>query len=70
LLDTNKKIPVLPVAVFLVVIAGGFDEFHQAFVPERNVDGWDLLADFCGGLFAAFVTHRFMNKGHSNHVST
>jgi VanZ family protein len=52
LIDTNKKIPVLILTVFLVVIAGVFDEFHQAFVPGRNADAWDLLADFCGGLLA------------------
>jgi len=49
LLDAYKRIPVLPLAVFLVVIAGLFDEFHQAFVPGRNTDAWDLLADFLGG---------------------
>lgn len=55
IIDIYKKIPVLPLAVFLVVIAGVFDEFHQAFVPERNANGWDLLADFCGGLFATLL---------------
>ena len=49
LIDTYKKIPVLPITVVLVLLAGVFDEFHQSFVPERNVDGWDLFADFLGG---------------------
>jgi VanZ family protein len=39
----------LPLTVLLVVIAGLSDEFHQAFVPLRNSDAWDLVADFCGG---------------------
>jgi hypothetical protein len=54
-IDTYKKIPVLTITVFLVLLAGIFDEFHQAFVPLRNVDGWDLLADFCGGLIATLL---------------
>lgn len=68
LIDAYKKIPVLPLAVFLVVIAGGFDEFHQAFVPERNANGWDLLADFCGGLFATVTISRFVKKKDFNHA--
>jgi VanZ family protein len=55
LVNTYKKIPVLILTVLLVVIAGLFDEFHQAFVPLRNSDVWDLLADFCGGLFATLL---------------
>ncbi len=49
LINHYKKIPVLPLVVCLVVLAGLFDEAHQAFVPGRNSDSWDLLADFCGG---------------------
>jgi VanZ family protein len=45
-----------------------FDEFHQSFVPLRNVDGWDLLADFCGGLMAIFAIRRFVNKQNISHV--
>ena len=64
LIDTYKKIPVLPLAVFLVVIAGLFDEFHQAFVPGRNTDAWDLLADFCGGLLATGLA--FFRQEHKD----
>lgn len=68
IIDTYKKIPVLPLAVFLVVIAGVFDESHQALVPERNANGWDLVADFCGGLFATIAIQRFAKKREINHA--
>ncbi|TAK65317.1 VanZ family protein [Methylobacter sp.] len=68
IIDIYKKIPVLPLAVFLVVIAGVFDEFHQAFVPGRNANGWDLLADFCGGLFSTFAIQCFAKNREINHA--
>jgi VanZ like family len=68
LIDSYKKIPVVLLTVFLVVLAGVFDEFHQAFVPGRNANGWDLLADFCGGLFATFVISPFVKKREINHA--
>ncbi|MFA5983163.1 MAG: VanZ family protein [Methylococcaceae bacterium] len=57
-----KKISSLSLAVFLVVLAGLSDEIHQAFVPERNADAWDLFADFCGGLFSILFIQCFLNK--------
>lgn len=68
LIDAYKKIPVLPLAVLLVVIAGLFDEFHQAFVPARNSDAFDLLADFCGGLFSTVIIQRYLSIRRSYHV--
>ena len=43
-------------AVMAVVIAslyGASDEFHQHFVPDRTMDGYDLLADTAGAAAAA-----------------
>ena len=68
LIGAYKKIPVLPLAVFFVVIAGLFDEFHQAFVPGRNTDAWDLLADFCGGLFFTVIIQCYLGNRRSYHV--
>jgi VanZ family protein len=39
----------------LVLAYGMTDEFHQAFVPGRQVSGWDVLADGFGGLLATLV---------------
>lgn len=42
-------------AVVFAVLYGLSDEVHQAFVPERTADIWDLVADalgaFAGGAF-------------------
>jgi VanZ family protein len=37
-------------AVVLVVIYGGLDEFHQHFIPGRTADIHDLMADAVGGM--------------------
>lgn len=38
------------VTLGLVLLYGALDELHQLHVPHRDVDGWDLVADFGGGL--------------------
>jgi len=30
-------------------IYGATDEWHQSYIPGRYSDGWDWLADMCGG---------------------
>jgi VanZ family protein len=46
------------VALFAVVIAtlyGVTDEMHQAFVPGRTADAWDVLKDMAGAAAAALA---------------
>ena len=41
------------------------DEFHQSFVPGRDADPWDVLADFIGiaiGLMSIFAFQRWIKK--------
>lgn len=45
-------------AVLIVVLYGISDEFHQSFVPGRDVSAWDLLADALGGMFGAWLIYR------------
>lgn len=55
-------------AFVLTVVYGALDEFHQSFVPGRDADVNDLLADTCGALLAAaayFILHR-RRKCHSD----
>jgi len=47
-------------AVVLVVIYGGLDEFHQYFVPGRTADIHDLMADAVGGLLGAGLLYYFI----------
>jgi VanZ family protein len=48
-------------AIALTVIYGALDEYHQSFVPGRDADVYDLVADTCGALLAAtgfYIIHR------------
>ena len=51
-------------ALLLAIIAsatyGLTDELHQAFVPLREADGWDLLTDAIGAAIAAWPWHRIV----------
>ena len=42
-------------SVLLSGLYGISDEFHQSFVPYRDADAMDALADFIGGAFGAGV---------------
>lgn len=61
----HKKIAVKTtalVACFSLLYAIS-DEFHQSFVPGRNADPWDVLADFAGivvGLMVIFALQRWI----------
>ena len=43
------------VAVLLTTLYGASDEFHQWFVPPREMDARDLVADFTGASIAAMA---------------
>lgn len=50
-------------AILLATLFGVSDEFHQAFVPQREVSFGDLCADFLGasaGAFSVFVLLRII----------
>lgn len=59
----------LAARVFAFCVAYGVsDEFHQAFVPGRHPDAWDVLKDAIGtllglGLFAAWP-RRLADEGY------
>ena len=40
-------------AAFATVLWGALDEIHQAYVPGRNSDTGDLIADAVGAVFGA-----------------
>lgn len=42
--------------IALTTAYGAFDEWRQSFTPGRSVEGLDLLADFLGGCFGAYLT--------------
>jgi VanZ family protein len=44
-------------AFALTILYGGFDEFHQAFVPHRSVEWLDWLADVMGAAASFLACH-------------
>jgi VanZ family protein len=51
----------LSISLVFTASYGALDEFHQLFVPGREADVYDFLADFVGGCICAvalFVVHR------------
>ena len=71
-------------AAMMLTLAGVFlygisDEFHQSFVPGREVSAMDVLADMCGGIFAVLIFrycqlrqpfHRLIKLGGKKGVSS
>jgi VanZ family protein len=51
----GKRPWALPAALVLTVLYALSDEVHQAFVPGRNPDAFDLLCDGIGALLGLFV---------------
>ncbi len=50
----------LNIAILAVVVAalyGVSDEFHQSFVPSRDPDVWDVVADAIGAAVSAGVLY-------------
>lgn len=43
---------VYSLVLFLVVLYGISDEFHQSFIPGRQPDLFDIVADMAGGIVA------------------
>jgi len=49
-------------AVFITTAYGALDEFHQSFVPGRDSDIFDLLADAGGACLAWAVWYVWVRK--------
>jgi VanZ family protein len=59
-----KKYPVY-YAVVITGIYGITDELHQLFVPNRNCDFYDWLADFSGGVIMGLIIKYYLQKKFS-----
>lgn len=50
----------LAVTAFLFASLYGIgDEWHQSFVPQRDADAWDWVADNVGGMCAALTLYLY-----------
>ena len=53
--QTNETTRSLSLALICVIAFGISDEVHQWFVPHRQADFWDLVADTFGAAFLILV---------------
>jgi hypothetical protein len=51
----SKTTVILPAVMALSLLLGGLDEFHQAFVPGRQVSLGDVIADVLGATVGAVL---------------
>lgn len=49
-------------AILLVLLVAGLDEFNQSFNPERTASPVDTLIDLSGGVAATLVYHLFTRR--------
>lgn len=47
---------------FLAVLYGASDEFHQYFVPTRECDFYDWVADAAGATLGAWMAMKFRSE--------
>jgi len=69
---TNHRMDSISLAIICAVAFGLSDELHQWFVPHRQADIWDLLADTIGaaGFILAWVlVTKAYNLRHPHHDS-
>lgn len=51
----------IPVAILLASLYGASDEVHQAFVPFRDANWLDWVADTVGAVIGVTVMHRVLS---------
>ncbi|MCK6612724.1 MAG: VanZ family protein [Ignavibacteriaceae bacterium] len=47
-------------AITVATLYGALDEFHQSFIPGRNAEFLDWLADFAGSILGAYLCLGFL----------
>ena len=52
---TKRRGVVLTAAVFVPLLYGLSDEYHQSYVPGRSTEFLDLVADGAGGLIVGLI---------------
>jgi len=56
----NNATLLIGLSILSAGIFGLSDEIHQYFVPARNADTWDLIADIIGSLSGVFLYQFWM----------
>lgn len=53
--NNERRGTIFAIATLIVLVLGGIDEYHQSFIPGRQMSAADGLADVAGGAFGAFL---------------
>lgn len=59
--EVDKMYPVTNVLILYGFVFAALDEFHQYFVPNREMDFWDFTADVIGILLSIVVFKLWVN---------
>ena len=62
----SRRQPTLVGVVMFCLLFGISDEFHQSFIPGRNVSAWDVGADCFGALLVVCIWYRQIKKSVTN----
>ncbi len=58
----NRPVLILSLSILLSTLYGFSDELHQHFVPARQADLWDALADMLGSVAGVWTYHKAVSK--------
>lgn len=66
-LHFQRKIPKFSrmpfkITFWFIVIYASLDEIHQAFIPGRYCDIFDLIFDIAGGALGALIVYKFLKN--------
>lgn len=56
----SRPAVLIPAVIAISLLLGGLDEFHQSFVPGRDVSLGDAIADVLGATVGAMLAVHFM----------
>lgn len=63
----NRFMLGMMLSIGVSTLYGISDEFHQSFVPTRNADFADVMADMLGSIFGVFLYRYVLNRYFSSY---
>jgi VanZ family protein len=66
-LTARRTIPLFSLPLLFVALFGIIEESYQMFIPGRESDLMDLLADICGALFAIVLANLIARLMRTHH---
>jgi VanZ family protein len=66
----KRAVQTLIAVICITSLYGATDEVHQYFVPGRNCNAWDWLADTVGAALGATLYLKILSYTNSNKISS